>query len=130
MLESMPMGLVIVRARISSRKKATVDFLVDTGATYTVIPPALAKRIGATPSSERFRVTLADGRSMRLGACLVGIELAGRRGPTTALVLPGAEPLLGAETLEALGLRVDPSRRRVEPSRSRAAVLVGVRLSR
>jgi clan AA aspartic protease len=124
------MGLVTVRARISARRKARVDFLVDTGATYTVIPPALAKRIGATPSSEKFRVTLADGRSMRLGACLVGIELAGRKGPTTALVLPGAGPLLGAETLEALGLRVDPSRRRVEPSRSRAALLVSVRLSR
>jgi aspartyl protease family protein len=124
------MGLVTVRAKISAKRKARVDFLVDTGATYTVIPPGLAKSIGAAPSTEKFRVTLADGRSMRLGACLVGIELAGRRGPTTALVLEGAEPLLGAETLEALGLRVDPGKRRVEPSRSRAAVLVGVRLSK
>lgn len=124
------MGLVTVRAKISARRKASVDFLVDTGATYTVIPPELAKKIGAEPSSERFHVTLADGRARRLEACLVGVELAGRKGPTTALILPGAEPLLGAETLEALGLRVDPRKRRVEPTRSRAGVLVGVRVSR
>ena len=39
-------------------------------------------------------------------ACTVGIRVAGRTGPTVAMQLPNAEPLLGVETLEELGLKV------------------------
>jgi len=59
----------------------------------------------------------------------MGIELCKRTGPMTALLLRGGTPLLGVETLEALGLRVNPSTRRLEPTRAQAALLVGVRLS-
>jgi hypothetical protein len=50
--------------------------------------------------------------------------VAGRTSPTTALLLPGAEPLLGVETLAALGLKVNPERLRLEPH---PALLVGLR---
>ena len=102
--------------------------LVDTGATFTIIAPALARRIGAATLARRFRVSLADGSTRKLRACAIGIRIGRREGPTTALLLDGDEPLLGAETLETLGLKVDPRTRRVEPSRAHGALLVGVRL--
>ena len=116
-----------VKAQIEARRRATVEFLVDTGATHTIIPPALAKAIGAPLLPQRFTIALADGRRRRLQACSLGLSVAGRTGPTIALLLPGGEPLLGVEALEALGLKVNPLRRRLEPSRAAGALLVGVR---
>ena len=118
---------VFVVATVSARRSADVRFLVDTGATHTIIPPSLAAKVGAPTLPQRFEVSLADGARRRLKACSVGISVAGRTGPTIALLLPKAEPLLGVETLEALGLKVNPSKRRLEPSRARTALLVGVR---
>jgi clan AA aspartic protease len=112
---------------VSARRSATVRFLVDTGATFAVIPPSLARRIGVALTERAFAVTLADGRRKHLRACTVGLRVGRREGPMTALVLSGSEPLLGVEALEGLGLRVDPSRGRLEASRSSAALLVGVR---
>jgi len=42
------MGQVYVDASIFARRRATARFLVDTGATHTIVPPSLARRIGAT----------------------------------------------------------------------------------
>jgi predicted aspartyl protease len=56
----------------------------------------------------------------------MSVSVGGRTGPTIALLLPGSDPLLGVETLEALGLKVNPERRRLEPSRAQTALLVGV----
>ncbi|MGH7820152.1 MAG: aspartyl protease family protein [Candidatus Binatia bacterium] len=122
------MGHVYVEARLFARRSVTARFLVDTGATYSIIPPALPRKVGAALSAVKFRVTLADGSKRSLKACTVGIELLRRSAPMTALILPGGEPLLGVETLEALGLRVNPSRHTLEPSRAQAALLVSVRL--
>ena len=123
-------GHIVVRARLSARRSATVDFLVDTGATHSIVPPALARKVGAPTLPQRFEVSLADGRRRRLKACSMSVSVAGRTGPTIALLLPGSDPLLGSETLEALGLKVNPERRRLEPSRAQTALLVGVRRPR
>src|SRR5207247_6046589 len=58
----------------------------------------------------------------------MGVELCGRTAPMTALLSRGGEPRLGMETLEALGLRVNPERRTLEPTRGQAVLLVGIRL--
>jgi len=123
-------GHIVVRARLSARRSATVDFLVDTGATHSIVPPALARKVGAPTLPQRFEVSLADGRRRRLKACSMSVSVGGRTGPTIALLLPGSDPLLGVETLEALGLKVNPERRRLEPSRAQTALLVGVRRPR
>jgi predicted aspartyl protease len=115
---------------VAARRAATAEFLVDTGATHTIIPPLLARKVGAPVLPQRFEVSLADGRKRRLRACSLGVTVAGRTGPTIALLLPGSEALLGVETLEALGLRVNPEKRRLEPSRSHTALLVGLRRRR
>jgi predicted aspartyl protease len=118
---------VFIEAKIAARRRVTTRFLVDTGATYTIIPPTLAREVGAPVLPQSFEVSLADGRRCRLKACSIGVSVAGRTGPTIALLLPGSEPLLGVETLETLGLKVNPSRGRLEPSRAHGALLVGVR---
>jgi len=119
---------VYVDARVSGRKSAIVRFLVDTGATYTILPPALVRRLGALTLPKSYPVTLADGRRRKLKACAVGIQIGRRTGPTIALVLAGADPVLGVETLEELGLKVNPTKARLEPARAHGALLVGARL--
>ena len=121
------MAQVVVKARVTARRSATVEFLVDTGATYSIIPPALARRVGAPTLPRKFVVSLADGTRRRLGACSIGVTVAGRTGPTIALLRAGAEPVLGVETLEVLGLKVNPDKGGLEPTRPHAALLVGAR---
>ena len=122
------MGHVYVDARIFARRNVSTRFLVDTGSTYAIVPPKLAREVGTTVLPRRFRVKLADGTEHGLKACTMGIELCGRTAPMTALLSRGAEPLLGVETLEALGLRVNPERGTLEPTRSHAVLLIGTRL--
>jgi predicted aspartyl protease len=92
-----------------------------------VLPADLARHLGITPSPRRPRVRLADGRTraMHLGTVLV--RLLGREAGDTVLIGPrGAEPLLGIEALEALGLSVDPRSGRLRRTRAHGALL-GVR---
>ena len=113
------MGHVYVQARVFARRSAEARFLVDTGGTYSIVPPELARKLGAVSGPAKFRVSLADGSKRSLKACTMGIDLFHRTAPM---------PILGVETLEALGLRVNPSKRTLEPTRAQAALLVSVRL--
>src|SRR5438876_8653970 len=79
------MGHVYADARVFARRSVTTRFLVDTGATYTIVPPQLAREVGATVLPRRFRVALADGTERSLQACTMGVELCGRTAPMTAL---------------------------------------------
>ena len=51
-------------------------------------------------------------------------------GDTALIARRGAEPVLGVEALEALGLTVDPRSRKLTPSRARAVLLVSTRPAR
>jgi len=121
------MGHVYVDAEVFARRRVKVRFLVDTGATYTILPATIARAAGSIPLPTRFAVSLADGSRRSLLACTMGIEIERRTAPMTALLLPDGEPLLGVETLEALGLRVNPVSRCLEPTRAQTALLVGLR---
>ena len=78
-------------------------FVVDTGATYSLISADLAKRVGIEAGPVRDRVRLASGRTVRLPTALGGIRIEGREAATIFWIGPCDEPLLGVETLEALG---------------------------
>jgi len=54
-------------------------------------------------------------------------RIGSREAPATILVGGVVEPILGVETLEALGLMLDARRRRLMASRSYAARLGGYR---
>ena len=99
------------------KKTVTVPMLVDTGATYSVISNALARRIGVARSRHRFTMTLADGRRTKVDAGLVYFRILGREAVMALLVGDVAEPILGMEALEILALAVEPRRRRLRKMR-------------
>jgi len=121
------MGHVVVDAELAGARRARVRVLVNTGATYSVLPADLAKRLRITEAPRRLKVRLADGgrKSMRVGT--VFVRLLGREAVDTALIgPPGIDPLLGVEALEALGLAVDPRSRKLKPTRGHAVLLVSI----
>jgi clan AA aspartic protease len=117
------MGHIHQTVELRAEKAARVRMLVDTGATYSVIPDALARRIGVKRLRRSMPITLADGRRVRLEPGVAFFRVKGRAAPATILVGRVAEPILGVETLEALGLTVDPRRGRLTPSRPYAVRL-------
>ena len=116
------MGITFTKARISnprrSRKSAVeIDFLIDTGAIFSVVPGSIARKL-ALAKIDRERFTLADGTQRAYDVGEAFFELGDRRG-TSKIVFgpPNATPLLGALTLESLGLMVNPVTREVSPMR-------------
>jgi clan AA aspartic protease len=95
---------------------APVEALVDTGATYTLLPRAVVAPLGVRPR-EREEFILADGRTVEREIAIVVVRLDGRTRPTVCViddVAPNA--LLGAVTLEEFGLAADPVNRRLIPA--------------
>ena len=116
-------AIFLQRVRLSAEKATTVSMLVDPGATFSVIPQSLARAVGVKPLRRSVAMTLADGRRVRVNPGTAVFRIGGREAPATILVGDVVEPILGVETLEALGLVVDSRRRRLIPSRSYAARL-------
>lgn len=92
-----------------------IEALVDTGAGYSVAPRLLLESLGCRPVRTQ-RVVLADGRIEEWSVTQVDVECQGRRVTTPMLMAPErALMLLGATTLEELGLGIDPLNRRLIP---------------
>ena len=89
-----------------------VDALVDTGASYTVLPSSLLQDLGIVPHT-RARFLLADGREIECDLGRAWIRVDGQEEFT--LVVFGEEALLGAVTLEELRLAPDPVSKRLLP---------------
>jgi clan AA aspartic protease len=125
------MGHVFVDAEVSWTQQEQVRFLVDTGATHSVLPEDLAARLGAVRSPRTIAVTLADGSTRPTHFSTVLVRIGDREAAATALLVPaGAEPLLGVELLEAMGLAVDPVTKSLQPTRAHGVLAVGVRPNR
>ena len=121
------MGHLHQSVKLSADKTATELMLVDTGATFSMIPKALARAVGIAPLRRRVTIELADGRRVKVEAGTALFGVAGREAPSTILIGDVVEPILGVETLEALGLMVDPRRQKLTPSRGYAVRLGGYR---
>ena len=92
-----------------------VTALVDTGATWTMLPEDIVDALGCSPISER-RIRLADGREEIWPITILLVELEGQELPTICLIgRRGGPALLGAVTLEEFALSVDPVARRLVP---------------
>ena len=93
-----------------------VELVVDTGATYTVLPRTLLERLGVSPMRS-VRLRLADGRVVERPLGEVGIEVEGHYASATPVVF-GEEGvyLLGSVTMEELGLAPDPVEKRLKPT--------------
>ena len=80
------MGLVYQRLKLSAVRAEEMTMMVDTGATYSLISPALADRLGVVRFPERFPVTLAGGRQIEADMGMVRVEIEGRVGATAAVI--------------------------------------------
>jgi clan AA aspartic protease len=82
-------------------------FLVDTGATDSMVPRDALESIGLKPKSQR-SYELADGSVLKMDITTADIEFMGEIvGGTIIFGEPGTEPLLGVTTLESVGIDVD-----------------------
>ena len=109
--------ILTVRPTRQSKREAVVEFLVDSGAIYSLVPGSTLRKLGLRPYRE-MSFSLADGTTITRKIGDAYFEFDGHRGP--APVIFGEkddEPLLGATTLESLGLVLDPFKRRLIPMR-------------
>lgn len=112
------MGLVHYTTKVSGPKsEEIIEFLVDTGAGYTLLPRKTWKKIGLIPNRREI-FTLADGTHVErnMSECMITIE---KMQGHTPVVLGEKEDaaLLGVITLEQFGLMVNPFSRRLQPMR-------------
>lgn len=83
-------------------------FLVDTGATDSLVPRQRLESIGLESKGQRV-YTLADGSEIRMDVAVGQIEFMGELvGATIIFGDEDAEPLLGVTALESVGIEVDP----------------------
>lgn len=117
------MGLTFVEGTVfgSKGKKRTLRFLVDSGATYTLIPKPVWEELGLKPR-KCIEFILADGTSIQRGVSECRIRLLGEEGHTPVILGEEKdEPFLGSVTLEILGLVLDPFKRELRPMQMRLA---------
>lgn len=113
------MGLTVLEVEVGNPAQPDVtekvEFLVDSGAIYSVVARSILQRLGIRPlTEEQFR--LADGSKIVRDKG-VAIFRYGKRvgGADVIFGEEGDSTLLGAFTLEALGLSLDPLRRELKP---------------
>jgi predicted aspartyl protease len=113
------MGITYVDgvARGPTGKEADVHLLIDSGATYSLLPTPVWESIGLKPKREQ-DFNLADGTRVRrrISACFLML-LQGEEHTPVILGEPGDEALLGVVTLEILGLLFNLFNRTLLPMR-------------
>ena len=116
------MGFTKIKATVGGPKgKETLNFLVDSGAMYTVLPATVWKKIGLTPK-RTLGFILADGTKIKrkISECRFRY---GKLDGTTTVVLgeKNDAALLGAYTLEGLNLVLNPFDRTLRPAKAMMA---------
>ncbi|MBI4266402.1 MAG: aspartyl protease [Acidobacteria bacterium] len=113
------MGLTVLELEVGNPARPDVtervEFLIDSGAVYSVVPAPVLARLDIRPlTEETFR--LADGSTIRRGKGIALFKYGDRIGGADVVFgEPDDAVLLGALTLEALGLSLDPLRRNLKP---------------
>jgi len=97
------------------KRKVSGEFMVDTGAVYTVIPYTMSKALELTVTKTQ-KFSLADGTTVERDLSYAMIEIDGERAPSTVVIgKRGDSALIGAVTLEGMGFVVDPFKRKLRP---------------
>jgi predicted aspartyl protease len=115
------MGLTYVEGRVGApgrrQRPRRVRFLVDSGAVYSVLRERDWRALRLEPERE-LEFVLADGTALTRSVSECTFELEGRRA-TSPVVLGETEDeaVLGAVTLETLGLMLNPLSRTLQPMR-------------
>jgi len=125
--EEVTIGLTVLELEVGNPAKpeATekLEFLIDAGAIYSVVPAAILERLGIKSLAEQeFR--LANGAKIVRRKGIALFKYGDRIGRADVIFgEEGDSVLLGAFTLEALGLILDPLRRELKPLPMILAVL-------
>ncbi|MBI3349098.1 MAG: clan AA aspartic protease [Burkholderiales bacterium] len=94
-----------------------VDFLVDTGATSTALPQALAERAGLTPLGAVRTQTAGGAARGFVARADIALDGGVRADKLTVTVLPDlGAPLLGMDVLGRLHFSQKPGELRIEPA--------------
>ena len=103
------MGLTTITAKIGKDNEVLeMEFLVDSGASFTVLPEKAWKKLGLEPIFKR-KFSLADGTIIQRDISEVWFEFGGERATIQVVLGEGNDTaLLGVLTLEALGLMINP----------------------
>jgi len=112
-------SMVMVRKRVKlmgEKGALEVDALIDTGTNRLLIPKEVAERLGVKPMF-KVKAELADGRVKEVDVGPVFVEMLERGAPELAAIAEKGDVCVGAETLETLGLAVDPVTGEVYPTR-------------
>ena len=113
------MGLTTLIIEIANHRKPgkweSIELLVDSGAIYSVIPAPVLRRLGIR-SDGREEFVLADGSRITRRKGIAKFRYNEHFGGGDVIFgEPGDSNLLGALTLESLGLALDPLRRELKP---------------
>ena len=113
------MGLTVLEIEVGNPANPEVtekvDLLIDSGAIYSVVPTPILEKLGIKPlAEEEFRLPNGTKVVRKKGIALFRYgERVG--GADVIFGEEGDHKLLGAFTLEALGLVLDPLRRELKP---------------
>ena len=113
------MGITFVKATIKNPQKPTkekeIEFLVDSGAIFSVVDGKLLEKLGIKPHREQ-EFTLADGTKVKRKVGDAIFQIVGIQGAAPVIFgQRGDSQLLGVFTLEALGFVLDPFKRKLRP---------------
>lgn len=110
-LMPIPVVEVVVKKMHEAKKARTVKFLVDSGAVYSVVDSVTLRALGCKPH-RRKSFFLADGTAIERRIGDAYFEYGGIGGAAPVIFGErGDQNLLGATTLEALELVLDPFKR-------------------
>ena len=97
-------------------RSLTLNGVVDTGASYTLVPGAMLDELGIERSQSKV-FSFADGSTRELSIGWVEMELEGETGYVYVVFGPDSRKvLLGAMALEAFALAADAKYRRLIPA--------------
>lgn len=112
------MGITFLNVRIinpeNKKKKKYCKFLIDSGATYSVVPAKVLEKLGIKPVRTE-KISLANGEIIKK---LVGnAYFCYKKIVAASPVIFGEEKifLLGMTTIESLGMVFDPINRDLKP---------------
>ena len=113
------MGFTYLKVLVTNPSDLTrcreVEFLIDTGAFYTMIPREILEEVGVVPIKEQ-TFTLADGREIRRQVGVCNLVYKDRPGGTLVIFGEGGDQtLLGVLGLESMGYKLDPIKMELEP---------------
>ena len=96
------------------QKTCTRQFLVDSGAVYSVMPEHDLRELGLAPTSTETFV-LANGEKLEMPVGNAFFEYSGKTRAAPIVFGDADIYLLGATTLESLGMILDPIHRELKP---------------